>query len=671
MKTIRVCSSCLLRYNLQTFFNLANPRASSSRLAMSSLGLALCIAATLFCCPTHDALGQDVSAVAAADDVVHELNDRITASVRRAKAACVAISTRRRGRAGFSGVIVGDQGHVLTAAHCISADRTYYLHLEDGRTLRARSLGKSDHLDTGVLRIVDAADFPWVEKGKSSQLSRHQPCVSISHPGGLNTRRGAVVRYGRVLGFTSRGFVHNTCLMEPGDSGGGLFDLDGRVIGIHSSITRSLADNFDVPIGLFDEHWEALCEPQEYTPPYAASQLGVKLASDTASNQGVKVQEIVADSPADQAGLQADDIIVEVNGRAAEDSAAIARRLRRATRRRGRTVRLKVSRAEEELSLTIRPHRPARARLTDAGAEPYEVWADLAGAVAPLEQQLDDMTVRIVSQQRDKETSILGAVVGREGLIVSKASRVGQSPMVTDSADRELAAEVLGRDDANDLILLKVDASFQQGVDLKASHATTAGLLVSPRPADALGLVGVVGTSGFASPLRRQRGFLGVSLRLKDSEVFVADDPIGPAKKAKLQQGDIILSVNDVLITSVDKMVGTIRSCTPGDSLLITIKRESEEQSIEVALETRPPSSGGHIADRFAGGPSARRTGFAEVFCHDAHVKPADCGGPLFDLRGNFAGLTIARYSRTHCYALPPRVVREVVERLVEEAAAD
>ena len=86
------------------------------------------------------------------------------------------------------------------------------------------------------MKIVGEADFPWAELGSSSDLVRNQPCLSISHPGGLQSQRGPVIRFGRVLAKNSRGHIHNTCLMEPGDSGGGLFDLEGRVIGIHSYI---------------------------------------------------------------------------------------------------------------------------------------------------------------------------------------------------------------------------------------------------------------------------------------------------------------------------------------------------------------------------------------------------------------------------------------------------
>jgi serine protease Do len=67
------------------------------------------------------------------------------------------------------------------------------------------------------------------------------------------------------------------------------------------------------------------------------------------------------------------------------------------------------------------------------------------------------------------------------------------------------------------------------------------------------------------------------------------------------------------------------------------------------------------VADSFDGGPSLRRDGFQNVFCHDATLFPHECGGPLFDCDGKFIGLNIARYSRTQCYAIPSEVIRSFV----------
>ncbi len=628
-------------------------------------GGAVCVATLLFIFHDQGAFCEDSESGLAAGSDLQELNEKIQAGVGRAKPACVAVSKSRSGHAGFSAVIVGKEGYVLTAAHCMQPNRDYYLHLDDGRTLKAKSLGRSDSLDVGLMRIVEDAEFPWVEMGRSGELVSNQPCLSISHPGGLYKKRGLVVRYGRVVGLNARGHLHNTCLMEPGDSGGGLFDLEGRLIGIHSYINRSLSNNFDLPVDLFHTYWDALCEPKEFTPPYATDLYGVKLKSNAATEKGAEIASIVDDSPADKAGLQAGDFILSINGKKANAGFPIARELRRTMSRRGRELKLTVARDDQELAMAVKPRLPKPPKLAEGGSDQYDAWSDLAQLLAPVEDALDDLTVRIASRKADKTISVLGTVISQEGMILSKGSRVGRSPVVTDCEDRELAAEILGRDEENDLILLKVEARFERAVDLDSSYEVSTGLLLSPRPSESNGFVSVVGSARFASPPRKQYGYLGVRLGSQDKQVILTDVPEGPAKKAKLKQGDVILSVDDVLIDSVEKLINTIRSHDPGESVLITIERESKERSVEVALGTRPHNRGGHIAYQFAGGGSKRRTGFEEVFCHDAHVEPADCGGPLFDVEGNFAGLNIARVSRTHCYALPADVVREAVDRIL------
>ena len=68
----------------------------------------------------------------------------------------------------------------------------------------------------------------------------------------------------------------------------------------------------------------------------------------------------------------------------------------------------------------------------------------------------------------------------------------------------------------------------------------------------------------------------------------------------------------------------------------------------------------GHIAGNVA--RSVRRDGFSKIILHDAHLKPTDCGGPVFDLGGNFVGLNIARNSRVRSYLIPPAIVKKLVD---------
>jgi len=588
-----------------------------------------------------------------------ELNLRVLAGIERAKPACVAVSTRPNGHAGFSAVIATEEGYVLTAAHCIEPNRDYYLHLDGGRKIKAKSLGRSRVLDIGLMRIVEDVPFPFVEMGRSGDLVRNQPCLSISHPGGYNADRGLVTRFGRVLDFNHRGHIQNTCLMEPGDSGGGLFDLDGRVIGVHAYIRKSLDQNYDMPVDDFRTYWDQLCEPRNFTPPFAADRFGINMKS----TDKAEIESIVEGSPADQAGLEADDLILQINGNQWDADSPLDRQLRRSRSRRSRSSILLVQRGDEELSIRVDPRLPEPPTMKRDESNQYHGWSDLAAVLADVEEDLDDLTVRIDSDFPYETQTVYGTVIDEQGMILSKSSCVGESPIVTDCEDRELTGNVLWRDETNDLVLIAVDSTFEKSVDLEHAASIESGLLLLPRPGELTGLTSVVGSSRFTSPQQKQYGFLGVRPSLQEDRVVLLDVMDGPAKHAELKQMDAILRVGDVPIDSVSKLVNTIRSHPPGNTVKITIERESQEKLIEVVLGASPSRTSDHIAFKVDGGFSVRRTGFEKIYCHDSHATPTECGGPLFDLEGNFVGINIARQSRTHCYALPADVIRKSIER--------
>lgn len=601
-----------------------------------------------------------------------QLNAQIQSAIGRAKPACVAAARRhgRRTGANFSAVIVSQEGHLLGAAHCIQPDADYLITLDDGRKFNAKGLGCSSMLDCGMMKIADGKDLPCARFGDSADLAPNQPCLSISHPGGFDAKRGLVVRLGRVVGRNRWGYIHNTCLMEPGDSGGGLFDLEGRLIGIHSTIERDLTTNFDIPIDWFRQYWKQLCKAEEFNPPHGIGRFGIALKSDRATEEGVEVADVIDDSPAADAGLKAGDIITALNGNRLSPKQDINRAWRRLMPRGGRDLKLTVRRDDESHTLLAKspPTRHSAVR-GEASAE-YDAFEDLAAELTALEDQLDDCTVSITSTKGRRQLSLLGTAISRDGLIVSKSSDVGESPSVVDQENRTLAVEIVARDEGNDLVLLQVDGPLEQFVDLaKSTERVDGEVLLSPRPHDATGLVSVVGSKAFPSAKKKPIGFLGVTLEPHDDGVALKHVGDGPAKKAGLKPKDVVLKLDSDRIEAVDELINAVRSRKPGEEVRVSIKRGGDEKLINVTLGSRPHNSGMHVADAFAGGSSLRHTGFESIFCHDAHAQPHECGGPVFDTQGNFVGINIARFSRTCCYAMPAVVLREGVERLRKQTA--
>ncbi len=160
-----------------------------------------------------------------------------------------------------SGVIISADGLVLTAGHvCGGPDRKVdkvEFTFPDGKTARGKTLGLNEESDTGLMRITDPGPWPHVAVGELEHTRIGDWVLALGHPGGFDLRRSLVVRLGRLIELAP-GVLQTDCTISPGDSGGPLFDMHGRVIGIHNAISISPADNFHVPITEFYDTWDSL-----------------------------------------------------------------------------------------------------------------------------------------------------------------------------------------------------------------------------------------------------------------------------------------------------------------------------------------------------------------------------------------------------------------------------
>ncbi len=232
-----------------------------------------------------------------------------------------------------SGVIVSEDGLVLTAAHVIIKPRqTITFVLSDGTFVKGESLGvdKANTMDRGMARITDAppknatwpgakeGKWPAIDLGKSADLKQMQWVVALGHPGGPKPDRPPPVRIGRV-GTAKRQpintpFLITDCTLVGGDSGGPLFDLAGRVIGIHSAIDAEYYDqNMHVPVDKFRPVWDRLLRGDIIgkNPEVA---LGITYDSDSQGAKGAKIAEIASASAAAKADLAVGDVIMKFNG---------------------------------------------------------------------------------------------------------------------------------------------------------------------------------------------------------------------------------------------------------------------------------------------------------------------------------------------------------------------
>ena len=224
-----------------------------------------------------------------------------------------------------SGFIVSADGLVLTNAHVVKGASDVTVKLTDRREFRAKVLGSDPKTDVAVLKI-EAKNLPTVRLGSTRDLQVGEWVLAIGSPFGFenSVTAGVVSAKGRSLPDDSLvPFIQTDVAVNPGNSGGPLFNGRGEVVGINSQIySRSggyQGVSFAIPIELADKIKEQIVA----TGKVRHAQLGVAVQEVNQAfaesfqldkPEGALVASVTKDSPADKAGLQAGDVIRQVDG---------------------------------------------------------------------------------------------------------------------------------------------------------------------------------------------------------------------------------------------------------------------------------------------------------------------------------------------------------------------
>lgn len=336
-------------------------------LAGRASGLALLSIALLFCevgigaLSAHQNENNDL-------EEIREIERSVQAVVEKTMESTVAISDG----VGFgSGVIVSPEGLILTAGHVMgsgSTGREFEIIFPSGKVARARALGKNLNLDAGMIQLIDPGPWPFVEMSESDpQISDWVVC--LGHSGGYELGRKPPVRTGRVLGKRGEQIVTDAVLIG-GDSGGPLFDLEGKLVAIHSSIGDTVAENRHVPISIYHTYWNRMQrgeswgklpelagkrkkkkQPERAAPAAPAAQrakLGVVV--DKSANLAI-VESVRDRSPAQRVGLLPGDVIRSFDGRNVTGPQNLIDLVR--TKSVGDSVSMRVQRGNYDLNFQI------------------------------------------------------------------------------------------------------------------------------------------------------------------------------------------------------------------------------------------------------------------------------------------------------------------------------
>ena len=292
------------------------------------------------------------------------LQDRVQKLVEKCTPCTVGILIEVGGMTGAgSGVIVSDDGLVLTAAHVITGEVGTYesgkecrIVLPDGKRVKAKTLGVNTKIDSGMVQITDKAPtkdgkWPFLPIGKSAELKKDQWLVSLGHPGGPKTGRPPAARLGRIESVTKE-LIRSNCTLVGGDSGGPLFDLDGNVVGIHSRIMLTLSQNIHIPTDQFKNQWDQLVKGEVFgiaAKKKPAPAVGVTFNDDDSDDAWIK--EVIEEGPAEKAGLKIGDTITKIDGQTVKSIARYREIIQ--TKKPGDVVKLTIRRGTEILNLEV------------------------------------------------------------------------------------------------------------------------------------------------------------------------------------------------------------------------------------------------------------------------------------------------------------------------------
>jgi serine protease DegQ len=262
-----------------------------------------------------------------------------------------------------SGVIVSENGLILTNNHVIETADAIEVALADGRKLSASIVGADPESDLALLQ-VEAKDLPSITFASNDQLAVGDVVLAIGNPFGVGQTitQGIVSALGRNhLGInTYENFIQTDASINPGNSGGALIDTSGNLVGINSAIYSrnggSMGIGFAIPISIAKQVIEQIAkegsvtrgwvgvEAQNMTTELAES-FGLKTAS------GALIAGILAESPADKAGLKAGDILIAINDRPVINSATMLNLI--AALEPNKRATLSIVRAQKKLDIKI------------------------------------------------------------------------------------------------------------------------------------------------------------------------------------------------------------------------------------------------------------------------------------------------------------------------------
>ncbi|MHC4509873.1 MAG: trypsin-like peptidase domain-containing protein [Planctomycetota bacterium] len=218
-----------------------------------------------------------------------------------------------------SGLVVHEDGHVITNAHVVKDTEKLKVVFSDGNELPATIISSDQSRDLAVLTVSTEKQLPFIRLGRSNDLMIGETVIAIGNPYGYaNTvTSGVISAVGRDIevteGFWLRGLIQTDAPINPGNSGGPLLNVNGELIGVNTAI-RAEAQNigFAIPVDTLADNLSHMLMPEKLR----RVRLGLTMGRMTRVGgfTGLAVDSVSKASPADKQGIAAGDIVLEIDG---------------------------------------------------------------------------------------------------------------------------------------------------------------------------------------------------------------------------------------------------------------------------------------------------------------------------------------------------------------------
>lgn len=611
-----------------------------------------------------------------------------------------------------SGTIISKDGLILTAGHV--GERSGLdceITLADGRKLEAVTLGqifltqahRGLDFDIGLVRLLDPPDDLTVAPISSSgSVERGEWVVAAGWVADVpETGQRAPVRIGRIqerMGPRLR----LDAPFNGGDSGGGLFDLDGQLVGVISACGGIPNINFATPIDLYEFTKPLMLGGTTYSDPMPELEMMIvevykRLDEAERRMSGGLYRQVVArmdrmtSNPMWQNTPHVWFHAACGHGRFARHAYGLGEiglldeEIEKAWERLDRAITLgwwDLDHLQNDSDLAVlRKITPERWQdLLERVPEmiDWRSWVQMERSFSRGRKRTGSVDVDHLSDAlregvlkiADQRTTISLGTLVEDNLVLTKASSLPTRQRLRgiDYRDREYDLTLVYQDPAFDLAVLEIGPNDLTPMQFQTDKTPELGevLLCVNAPGQAVvSARSAVGTPDSGDP---ESPFLGVEMsRFEENDrgVTIAGIlPDGAAMAAGLRAGDLIVRVNGSEVGQ--SLREALQLFRVGDRVQVAIERDGVEMTVPVQLRRRPEYADG-LPTPFGNDiveANERRTGFGPAIRHDALLGPRDVGAPLVDLQGRVIGLQIAHADRSTNWALPAATLRSVLAEI-------